>query len=430
MAVRTLLQNKGWTFVVVMSLGLGIGGTTTIFTIVNAVLLRPLPYRDSNQIVWVWSDRAGAASKERASYPDFLDWKAQSKTLDSWVAWGVYETILTNAGPPQRLQAALMSGSLFTLVGVSPIAGSTAAAENVDPNLPTVVLSHAIWQKTFNSDPSVVGRQITLSGLSYTVIAVMPADFRFPIQSTPQVDLWMPLARVNPRVARNRGARLSEVLARLRPNVSLFQAQAEMHTIAAQLRAEYPETNRDIGIRVVRALDEVTGGVQSGLLIAFASVSALLLISCANIANLHLVRAVSRQREISVRAALGATRGRIGLQLISECFLVAAPGGIAGFLIAAAGVHVLRIFISPALPRADEIGLDGYALVFTVLTAAVTAVLFSLVPAWHGSRADLSMILNDNRHTATGGKALRRISKTVVVGEIALAMMLLVGLDS
>jgi predicted lysophospholipase L1 biosynthesis ABC-type transport system permease subunit len=237
----------------------------------------------------------------------------------------------------------------------------------------------------------------------------------------------MPLARVNPRVAGNRGARLSEVLARLRPNVSLFQAQAEMDTIAAQLRAEYPETNRDIGIRVVRALDEVTGGVQSGLLIAFASVSALLLISCANIANLHLVRAVSRQREISVRAALGATRGRVGLQLILECLLVAILGGIAGFLIAAAGVHALRIFISPALPRSDEIGLDGYALVFTLLTAAVTCVLFSLVPAWHGSRADLSMILNDNRHTSTGGKALRRISKTVVVGEIALAMMLLVG---
>src|SRR5215831_830724 len=223
-ALRVLGKSPGFTLAATLSLALGIGGTTMIFTVVNAVLLRPLPYHDSDRIVWVWSERSNTGVTERVSYPDFLDWKARSKTLDSWAAWGGYETILTGTGSPQRLQATLMMGSLFTLLGVPPMLGSTAAAENVDPREPTVVLSHALWKRSFNADPSVIGRQVVLSGIGYTVIAVMPAGFRFPIQSTPQVELWIPLARFNPLLANKRDARLSEVLARVRPNVPLRQA--------------------------------------------------------------------------------------------------------------------------------------------------------------------------------------------------------------
>jgi putative ABC transport system permease protein len=305
--------------------------------------------------------------------------------------------------------------------------GSTAAAENVDPREPTVILSHALWKRSFNADPSVIGRQVVLSGIGYTVIAIMPAGFRFPIQSTPQVDLWMPLARFNPVLANKRDARLSEVLARLRPNVPLRQAQAEMDTIAAQLRKDYPKTNNDIGIRIVPALEQVTGGTGHGLLIIFASVGALLLIACTNIANLHLVRAVARQREVSIRASLGASRVRIGSQLITEGVILAMIGGAAGLLVASFGMQVLRTLIPAGLPRVDEISLDSHVLVFTFLLAVVTGLLFSVMPAWHASRAGLAMSLQENRQTTTGGRGLRRISKTVVVGEIALAMMLLIG---
>jgi predicted permease len=369
-ALRVLGKSSGFTLATTLSLAFGIGGTTMIFTVVNAVLLRPLAYHDSDRIVWVWSERSSTGVTEPVSYPDFLDWKARSKTLDSWAAWGNYETILTGIGSPQRLQAALMMGSLFTLLGVPPMLGSTAAAENVDPRVPTVVLSHALWKRAFSADPSVIGRQVVLSGLSYTVIAVIPAGFRFPIQSTPQVDLWMPLARFNPALANKRDARLSDVLARVRPNVPLRQAQAEMDTIAAQLREDYPKTNHDIAIRIVPALDQVTGGAGHGLLIIFASVGALLLIACTNIANLHLVRAVARQREISIRASLGASRVRIGSQLITEGLILAMIGGLAGLLVAASGVQVLRTFIPPGLPRVDEITVDSHVLVFAFLLAS------------------------------------------------------------
>jgi predicted permease len=426
-AVRGFRLSPGFSSVVILTLALGMGAATMMFTVINAVLLRPLPYHNSDRMVWVWSVRPGSTVREHVSNPDFLDWRAQSKTLESWVAWSGYETVLTGEGPAQKVQGALFMGNLFTLLGVPPMLGNIASAETIDPAEPNVVLSHSFWQRNFNSDPAIIGRRIALNGLSYTVSAVMPNGFRFSVASKPNVDLWIPLVRFNPFLEKKRDARLSEVIARLRPKATLQQAQAEMGAIAAQLSRTYPATNQDVGVQLVSGLDEVTGSVSRALFALFAAVGSLLLIACINVANLHLVRAAARQREISMRAALGAGRRRIAIQLAVEGLIIAAAAGAVGFLIADLGLRAVVAHIPATLPRADEIHLNGEVLAFSFLTVIATGLLFSLAPIWHALHIDVSRALQESRQTVAGGNVFKRVSRIVTAAEMALATLLLIG---
>jgi len=426
-AVRSFGRSPGFSSVVILTLALGMGAATMMFTVISAVLLSPLPYRDGDRMVWVWSVRPGSTVREHVSNPDFMDWRAQSKTLESWVAWSGYETVLTGDGPAQKVQSALFMGNLFTLLGVRPMLGNIAAAETIDPAEPNVVLSHDFWQRNFNSDPAIIGRRIVLNGLSYTVSAVMPSGFRFSVALKPNVELWIPLVRFNPFLEKKRDARLSEVIARLRPGVTLQQAQAEMGTIAAQLSRTYPATNQDVGVQVVSGLDEVTGGVSRALFTLFAAVGALLLIACINVADLHLVRAAARQREISMRAALGASRRRIAAQLVVEGLIIAAASGVVGFLIAALSLRAVVAHIPATMPRADEIHLSGQVLAFSFLTVIATGLLFSLAPIWHALHIDVSAALQESRQTVAGGGVFKSVSRIVTAAEMALATLLLIG---
>ena len=425
-AFRTLQKNPRSTAVIVITLALGIGAATVVFSVVNAVLLRPLPYADSDQLVWVWSMDSDNPLKQRVSYPDFMDWKAESKTLDL-VGYSSIKSILTGVGEPQRLMAELTIGNLFTLLGVPPLLGTTVGVEGMGREEPLVVLSYGLWRRSFNSDPDVLGRSITLNGLIHTVTAVMPADFQFPIEPTNPRDLWVPLERFNPALADQRGARLIEVVGRLRSNVTFDQAQAEMDLIASNLSRQYPDTNGDLGVRLIPAMDEVTGDVSYGLLLLFAAVGALLMIACMNVANIMIARTAERRREIAVRAALGAGRARIGRQFLIESLLVAGIGGIVGCLLAIWGVEAIGSLVPGDLPRANEIGVDIRVLGFAVLISLAPGLMLGLAQGWLGWKIDLTVPLRANERTASESRAGRRLSNLLIVGEIAAAMILLTG---
>ena len=425
-AARTLRRTPGFTVVAILTLALGIGATTAMFAVVDSILLSPLPYPDSERLVWVWSTDPHGLSKQPTSYPDFLDWRTQSRTMD-FVSWGGYQTTLTGTAEPVRLTAAVTAGDLLTLLGVPPLLGTTGRFENGTPQEPVVVLSHQLWQRRFDSDAAVLGRPITLSGLSGTIAGVMPADFRFPIQATPTVDLWVPLVQFNPALADHRGARLMEVIGRLRPNTSLGQAQAEMDVIAAGLSRQYPATNRNIGVRLVPAVEEVTGDVSLGLWVLLAAVGALLFMACVNIANLFLARAQGRRREFAIRAALGGGTARLGLQLLTEGSLIAAGGGAAGCLLASWGVDALVALAPSDLPRAQEVAVNSHVLGLAVLVSSMTGLLFALAPAWCLLPGHLGSSLHGVAGTASAGRRGRLQGRVLVVGEVALAMMLLTG---
>jgi putative ABC transport system permease protein len=424
---RGLFRSPAFTLTTVLSLALGIGASALMFGVVDAVLLRPLPYHDSGRLVWIWSINQKDSIKVRASYPDFLDWRNQNRSFESIVGFGGYEVVMTGAGEPQRLEAGLADGDLFKLLGVSPLLGSTGSA-NPASGERTVVLSHRIWRLSFNAAPDVIGRRIALSGQSYTIAGVMPTGFEFPIQSGRTIDFWMNLERFNPALQNRRDARLIEVIGRLRPNVTLEQAQADMNVIAARLNSAYPATNRSIDVRLVRAIDEVIGSATRPLLALFASVGMFLLLACVNIANLLLARAAGQRKENALRVALGASRGRISVHFVLESLLLAAGGGILGYMLAVSGTDMLRQFVPADLPRISEIRVDGHVVTFALVVTATAGLILGLATAWHASsRIDLATSLHEAGHSASEGRRGRRLSGMLVVVEIALAMILLTG---
>lgn len=422
--LRAWLRKPGSVLLAVLALGLGIGATTAMFSAIDGVLLRPLPYRDSDRLVTLWSVDAGSSLRERASYPDFEDWRRESTTMDL-SGWGGFEPVLTGSGTPERLTGVLFVGPLFDLLGVRPALGTMDRLSVAAADEPTVVLSYGIWQRRFGSDPNVVGASVTLNDTPYTVVGVMPAGFRFPVRAGPEVDVWIPLARFNPALASQRGARLIEVIGRLRSGASSRSAQAEMDVIAADLGERYPETNRDIGVELVPAIDEVTAGVSKTLWILFAAAAGLLVIACVNVANLLLVRASKRRSEFSVRAALGAGRGRIALQLLVEGALISVAGGAVGCLLAFGSVEALTSIVPADLPRAEEIAVDKGVLAFAFVVSLSTGVLFSLAPVWYAGRSNLAAALRTTVQTTSEGPNGRRLRDALVVFELALATALL-----
>jgi putative ABC transport system permease protein len=420
---RAIVKHVRFSVLVIMTLALGIGASTTVFSVINAVLLQPLPYAESDRLVWLWSIRSENPLKQRVSYPDFVDWRTASETLEL-VGYGALRPVLTGTGDPQRLRATLFVGDLFALLGVSPMLGS-ASRETVSDGEPVVVLSQALWRRRFNADPDVVGMPVALDGVRYTVAAVMPAGFQFPIQAATSTDVWIPLKRFNPALAEQRGARLIEVIGRMRRGVTLEQAQVEMDLIASNLSAQYPETNGRMGVRVTAALQEVTGNVSRGLWLLSAAVAALLLIGCVNVANLLLVRTAGRDREIAIRAALGAGSARLACQLLLESVLLAVIAGLFGCFFAHWGVDALGALLADSIPRASEISVNGYVLGFAVVVTLGTGLLFGLAPALEASTLDLTRPLKQGAAAVSRGVARKRLADVLIVGEVALAMILL-----
>ena len=426
---RMLVKHPGFTCVAVLTLALGIGANTAIFSIVDAVLLRPLPFRDPEWLTMLWSsDLRQSQSRSSVSYPNFEDWRTQSTSFERLAAFRGRTFTLSGRGEPVRVNGAVVSADLFDLLGIAPSLGRAFRAEEDEAGALVAILSHGLWQRLFDSDPQVVGRHITLNTLDLTIVGVMPAGFQFPIAAA-SAELWTTIAYDSigraPMTA-ERGLTYLHVIGRLQPGTNVAQAQAEMDVIARRLEQKYPDKNAHQGVRLVPAREQIVGDVRLPLLLLLGAVACVLLIACANVANLLLARATARGREIAIRSALGASRGRVVRQLLTESILLAGAGGACGWLLALYGVDLLLSLSPENIPRAQDIHLDGRVFGFTLLVSLLTGVIFGLAPALQARRADLTETLQE---AGRGSDGARRTTMrgALMVAEVAIALVLMVG---
>ena len=425
--VRMLLKKPGFTFVAVLTLALGIGANSAIFSVVNAVLLRPLPYQDPERLALVWwSVPKLSLDVMPASAPDFNDWKNQNQVFERLAALEGLSFNLTGEGEPERVQGAAVSADLFPLLGVQASAGRTFSAEEEQPGRnKVVVLSHNLWQRRYGSDPKLIGQAIALNGESYIVTGVMPPGFRFP-EGAEEINVWVPLA-FDADVMSRRGHRYLIVVGRLKPGITLQQAQTEMNVVASRLAQQYPDTNTGWGIKVASLHAELTEDIGPALLVLLGAVGFVLLIACANIANLQLARATARQKEIAIRLALGASRFRLIQQFLTESVLLAVLGGALGLLLALWGVDALVHLLPADVPRLEQVGIDTYVLGFTLLVSLLTGIFLGLAPALQATKPDLTEALKEGGKTLMGSLRRSRVRSLLVISEVALALVLLIG---
>jgi putative ABC transport system permease protein len=418
--LRMLLKNPGFTTIAVLTLALGIGANTAIFSVVNVVLLRPLPYAEPERLVWLW-DTQPQLPTAPASLPDFLDWKEQNRSFEQLAAFQSGNMFLDTGDGTRDTQVGLVTPETFALFRANPILGRAFTAEETLPGRSrVVVLGHAMWQSRFGADPNALGRTVELSGAAYKVIGVMPAGFSFPNQS----ELWRPLP-IDPAKL-DRGPHYLRVIGRLKPGVTPAQAQAEMTAIAARLAQQYPEKIAGHGVKLEPLRDVILGDIGPALFILLGAVGFVLLIACANVANLLLSRAGARQKEIAVRTALGASRPRLVRQLLTESVMLAVGGGGAGLLIAELGVRWLVSFGHDTIPRVNEIAVDPRMAGFTLLISAATGALFGLAPALQASRPIFADALKESGR-ASAGVQRNRLRSALVISEVALSLVLLIG---
>src|SRR5213082_212103 len=428
-ALRQLLKNPGFTVVAVLTLALGIGANTALFSMVNGVLLRPLPFHEHDRLVTLWESRpAQGVDQQNVSPPTFADWQAQGSAFEEMAFWtGPNDFNLVTPGGPEKVRESYASSSLFRVLRVEPQLGrGFLAGEDREKGPQTAVISHRLWQERFGGNPQVVGQSLTVDTYyrrTYTIVGVMPTGFQFPDDT----ELWLP-AGWNGLPLNRRGGHWLNVLARLKSGVTVAQAKAEMNAIQARVAQQNPGAGVASEVSVVPLLRQTVGrSMRTALLVLWGVVIGVLLIACANVANLMLARAASRQKEIALRLALGAGRWRVMRQLLTESILLALLGGGVGTLLSYWGVKVF-VAASPAnIPRLAEVSLDGAALCFTVVTAVLTGIIFGLAPAWQFSRADLNETLKEGARSASGGTAAGRTRSLLVVAEVALATVLLVG---
>jgi putative ABC transport system permease protein len=424
-AGRLLIKSPVFSLIAVLTLALGIGANTAIFSVVNALLLRPLPYPDAGKLVMVWQDlRArGGPATEWATPGDFVDWRDSRSIFANTAAMQGWQPTLTGVAEPEPLVGEQVTGEYFDVLGVRPQLGRAFRPEEDVPNAPRVViLSHGLWQRRFGGDRTLVGRRITLGGEPHEIVGIMPEGFRPAVIS--QAQLWRPrrLNTANP----SRGAVILRVVARLREGVTLDQARHSAEWLSAQLAVAHPDTNKGARLNIVALQEQIVGNIRPGLLVLLGAVGFVLLIACVNIANLLLARASGRGREIAVRMALGAMRGRVVRQLLTESLILAAIGGALGLVIGVWGVSMLIALAPDGAPRLDEIGLDGTVLAFAVALTVATGLIFGLVPALQVSRPELTPALREGGR-GTAGPGSQRARRALIVAEVALALMLLVG---
>jgi putative ABC transport system permease protein len=424
---RMLLKNPGFTLIAVITLAIGIGANTAIFSVVNSVLLRPLNYPDSERILTLWEDhtRRDGPQREWTSPPGFQDWREMRNVFAHVAAINNWGPTLTEAGEPEALAGASVSHDAFSVLGVRPMLGREFSEQEDKPNAEkVVVISYGLWQRRFNGDRAIVGRPIRLGGDSYTVIGVMPAGFQFPVINNAEIFRTIS-ATFTPNC--QRGCYTIRVIARLNPDVTLDRARAEMTALAGRIEQQYPEVNKNVGVTLVPLHEFTVGDMRPAMLVLLLAVGFVLLIACANVANLTLVKAAARHREIAVRAALGAGRWRVARQLLSESLALALLGGGLGLIVAFQMVALLKAISPDGTPRLDEIRIDGRALLFSLGITALTGLLCGLVPALQASKSDLNLALREAGAGARASVAGGRARSALVVAEIALALTLLVG---
>jgi predicted permease len=426
-ALRVLAKNPAFTLVAVIALALGIGANSAIFSVVDAVLLRPLPFKHPEQLVMLWENAAHQGFPKNTPSPaNFLDWQKQVQSFTGIAAMAERSFNLTGVGEPERLGGRRVSANLLDLLGVPAMLGRTFVPEDDKPGTHVVLLSYSLWQRRFGSDPAVIGRALTLNGESYTVVGVMPRMVQLPGYENVSDQLWVPIAFPSEEAAQ-RGNHFLEVIARMKPGVTLKQAQAEMETIAARLEQQYPDYNTRIGAVVVPLHEQVVGDIKPALLVLLGAVGFVLLIACANVANLLLARAAVRQKEIAVRLAVGASQSRLIRQFLTESVLLAIFGAGFGLLLAFLGLRALRTFIPATISQAETIHIDARVLIFTVLIAVVTGVAFGLAPAIQGSHLNLNDTLKEGGRDSSGGSKGTRARNLLVIGEVAISFVLLIG---
>ncbi|MEY2563052.1 MAG: hypothetical protein QOH88_1245 [Verrucomicrobiota bacterium] len=422
--LRMLVKNPAFTIIAVIALALGIGANSAIFSVVNTVLLRPLPYKNPDALVMIWEEASHLGFPRNTPSPaNFLDWRTQNTVFEGMAAIAEKSFNLTGVGEPERLDGRRVSANLFSLLGVDAQLGRTLLEEEDKPGTRVVILSFGLWQRRFGSDPGIIGKPLTLSGESYTVVGVMPRSFQFPTRDD---QLWVPIA-FPAEEASQRGSHYLEVIGRIKPGVSLKQAQAEMDTIAARLAQQYPDYNVRIGNVVTPLHEQVVGDIRPALLVLLGAVGFVLLISCANVANLLLARAAVRQKEIALRLALGASRSRLTRQFLAESVLLAVLGGGVGLALSLVGINILKAFIPENISQAQAIGIDGKVLVFTILVSLITGLIFGLAPATQASNFNVNDTLKEGGRDSSSGTRGNRIRSLLVISEVAVSFILLIG---
>jgi len=426
---RMLFKSPGFTAVAIMSLALGIGANTAVFSVINAALFTALPYRDSQSIVLVWSEeKATAISRGQVSATDVADYRARNHVFAEISTYSDFRPVFTGNGDPERIPGAQVGDGFFTVMQTQPLLGRVFTAEEQEEGKDLViVLGYGLWQRRFAGDPNIVGKSIQLSGRSYTVVGVMPEEFH----SLPTGLLNAPAQFYRPVAERpnenERASRHLRAIARLKPNVTLEQAQTEMNLIAQQLAQDHPSQNARTGVCLVLLREDLIGKLRAPLLMLFGAVAFVLLIACANVGNLLLARSTGRHKEIAIRAALGAGRDRLVRQFLTESLLLSIAGGAFGILAAIWGTTFIEIASAKLLPLLGRIEIDRTVLIFTAVISVITGITFGILPAWRAARPDLNATLSDGNRYSGGASTRSPLRSGLVVGEVALALILLIS---
>ena len=422
-AIRSLTRAPGFTALAIATLAIGIGANTTIFSAVRAVLLRPLPYPEPQELIqgtWIW--RGDTTTSFSPS--DFTDLRRENSTLSGFAAMNGVSFALTEVGDAEQIPAGVVSGDFFPLLGVRALHGRTLLPADDVPQARVAVLGHALWTRRFGADPGLVGRTIRLDGNAYEVVGVMPAGFAFPEQS----EVWTPIGFTPEALSNQRGAHYLDVIGRLKPGVTLTQAQADLTTLAARLATTYPQTNRETSASATPLREAIAGDARPAMRLLLGAVTLVLVLACVNVANLLLARGVGRGRDIAIRTALGASSRRIARALVVESLVLALAGGVVGLVVAAWGSAAIAGLSAANIPLLNQTRIDGGVLLYAFGISVLTGILFGLLPAWEAVRSpDLTSHLKNEGGASTADVSRRRVRRALVVGELALATALLAG---